>query len=113
MRAFEKGRNYHPVRQYCTLFFNGSLLESFSKAPPKRRIVLVAMARKLLIIKREALSEVNMYGNRRRKVCKHKNLVYLGKQPITLKADRFLYLFNCTVCKTTISVPPRKERKAS
>ncbi len=45
-------------------------------------------------------------------MCKHKNLVYLGKQPVTLKADRFLYLFNCIACKTTISIRPRKERKA-
>ncbi len=44
-------------------------------------------------------------------MCKHKDLIYIGKQPITLKSDRFLYLFNCTSCKTTISIPPRRSRK--
>ena len=47
------------------------------------------------------------------KMCKHKKLVYIGKQPENLRSNRFLYLFNCTTCKTTISMKPRKSHRVA
>lgn len=38
------------------------------------------------------------------KPCKHKNLSYTGIQETVYK-DQFLYLFNCTHCATTLSIP--------
>ena len=60
-----------------------------------------------------------MNANIRKKeknVCKHKHLVFLGKQEI-LNADGFLALFNCMDCRSTITLKmhmsPVKRRKAS
>jgi len=36
--------------------------------------------------------------------CFHENLVFLGKQQTSVM-NKFLYLFNCLDCKTTLSIP--------
>ena len=38
-----------------------------------------------------------------KKMCKHKHLVFLGKQEFPLE-ERFLALFNCKDCRSTISL---------
>ena len=53
---------------------------------------------------------------REKNVCKHKHLVFIGKQEIPSQ-ERFLALFNCLDCRTTISLklvkPGEQHRKAS
>ncbi len=41
-------------------------------------------------------------------MCKHKNLVYLGKQEL-IRSEQYLALFNCIDCESTISLKVRKE----
>ena len=49
-------------------------------------------------------------------MCKHKHLVFLGKQEL-LTEEKFIALFNCQDCRSTISLkmvkPIKKRRKAS
>jgi len=40
--------------------------------------------------------------------CKHKNVVFLGKQK--LASDDYLPLFNCLTCQSTITIRVRKQR---
>ena len=45
-----------------------------------------------------------------RKACKHKRLIFLGKQEIPDNGD-FLALFNCADCHTTISLKMKKKAR--
>ena len=38
-------------------------------------------------------------------MCKHKNVIYLGKQQADMKGKNHLYLFNCEKCHSTIVLP--------
>jgi hypothetical protein len=38
------------------------------------------------------------------KVCKHKNLIYIGKQQVDKLGREYLALFNCNFCHSTISI---------
>lgn len=44
-------------------------------------------------------------------VCKHKNLVFIGKQQLDKDGKDFLALFNCNYCHSTITLR-MKRRKA-
>ncbi len=43
-------------------------------------------------------------------VCKHKKLVYIGKQNIDRDGKDFLALFNCQACHSTISLRMKKQQ---
>ena len=43
-------------------------------------------------------------------VCKHKNLVFIGKQQIDKDGNDFLALFNCDYCHSTISLRMKKSK---
>jgi len=43
-------------------------------------------------------------------VCKHKKLVFLGKQQIDVDGKEYLALFNCNFCHTTISLRMDKKK---
>ncbi|HUU28383.1 MAG TPA: hypothetical protein VM123_11265 [archaeon] len=41
-------------------------------------------------------------------MCKHKSLVYIGKQQLLIKGE-YLALFNCKACKSTVSIKLKKK----
>ncbi|MBN2289507.1 MAG: hypothetical protein JXQ83_09265 [Candidatus Glassbacteria bacterium] len=43
-------------------------------------------------------------------MCKHKDLIYIGKQQIDKDGKEFLALFNCNVCHSTISLRTREQK---
>ena len=46
------------------------------------------------------------------KMCKHKNIVFLGKQEIP-ETNEYLALFNCQDCHSTITLKLKKKRRKS
>ena len=53
-------------------------------------------------------SSVQTEKKRTGNVCKHKRLIFLGKQEFADSGD-FLALFNCADCRTTISLKMKKK----